>query len=144
MGSVQKVIASVFWSRCPIEFTAIRKIKSVSPANKMKSRKRNASAIFTSLSLRIPRLSPNQTLSENRATQTTTTATSRANPSGKPVSLETKADISGVEIPRELPAPPMRAIMKKLSIRRASQERSLPLSQYCAELLYFSCGTLRT
>ena len=34
--------------------------------------------------------------------------------------------------------------MKKLSIRRASQERSLPLSQYCAELLYFSCGTLRT
>jgi hypothetical protein len=61
-----------------------------------------------------------------------------------PVSRAIKAEINGVEMPRELPAPPIRAIMKKLSISRAGQEFLYPFSQYCAELLYLSCGTLRT
>ena len=73
-----------------------------------------------------------------------TTTSSNANPSGMPVSRAISAEINGVEMPRELPAPPIRAIMKKVSMRRAGQEFSLPFSQYCAELLYLSCGALRT
>ena len=119
----------VFCSIWPTELIAMRNKNNVSPANRMVTKSTSATTMLRSLSLRIPRPSPNATLVENIATQRITTAISNPKLSGMPVSLEIKAAMSGVEKPRELPAPPINATMNMPSMSFATQLFCRPFNQ---------------
>ena len=90
------------------------------------------------------RFRPSHTLVPNIATQAATTKSSISKLTGIPVNLEMSAAIMGVENPNELPMPPTKAIMKKLSMRRAPMDDSPPLMKCGAEILYLSLDTPRT